>query len=153
MGVDFTPYAIIGVKLTAEEMYKKEHKSVYTNERCKCTPKTQSKDTYCSECGAQLYRKDSVYTVYFPDLSEEDLWEVAYDGWRDLDVIVDNYMTEGENYFFGYKVGGADIHYGGEEFKEIPNISALKEKLKNELKPLGLWYEERFGLYCVVSVS
>jgi hypothetical protein len=62
-------------------------------------------------------------------------------------------MTEGENYFFGYAVGGGDIHYGGEEFKEIPNISALKEKLKNELQPLGLWHEERFGLYCVVSVS
>jgi hypothetical protein len=153
MGVDFTPYAIIGVKLATEEVYKKEHKSVGTNERCKCTPKTQSRDVYCSGCGAQLYRKESVYTIYFPDLSEEDLWEIAYDGWRDLDVVVDNYMTEGENYFFGYAVGGGDIHYGGEEFKEIPNISALKEKLKNELQPLGLWHEERFGLYCVVSVS
>ncbi len=153
MGVDFTPYAIIGVKLTAEEMYKKEHKSVGTNEHCKCTPKTQSRDVYCSECGAQLYKKEYVYTIYFPNLSEEKLWDIAYDGWRGLDVVRDNYMTEGENYFFGYAVEGEDIHYGGEEFKEIPHIDALKEKLKNELQPIGLWHEERFGLYCVMNIG
>ena len=149
-------HAVIGIKISAEKLIQKKHKTVYKNNRCKCTPKNKKKVAYCARCGASLCNREDVYTILLPDLAgdegdfEGDFWEITNTGWRGLDVVLDNHMTEGGDYFFGFAVGGGNASYGGHAFKEIPHIDALKEKLKNELQPLNLWDEAKFGLYCVM---
>jgi hypothetical protein len=62
--------------------------------------------------------------------------------------------TDGEPTILGFGVSDTYSNGGNTyDFATLPNIPALKEKLKSILEPLNMWNEKEFGLYALLDCS
>ncbi len=135
MGVDYTSYAVIGVKIDPEKLYIEE-----TKRGCNCEKTPTEK--FCSDCGAKSFI-ESKEPIASYDEDENVL------GYRIL------WGTNCEKAVIAIS-WSEDDDYGQEDnsFAQIPNnLEELKNKMKNALGPVGLWDEKNFGLWSVIHCS
>jgi len=129
MSVNYYSYAVIGCQIPKEKLY--QEKTIRIEHHHPVHPV----DKYCSICGKEL-EETIVEEICIEDKIDE------------LEVV---YSTDQEEIFIGFSIGAKD----GFEFKfmDISNTLTMKEDVKKELEPLGLWDEEKFGLYVIQCCS
>ena len=161
MGADFYARSIIGVKLPETDDIPPA--KIYVRKRAfdhdfeddgemEFHPKTGQK--------LWLEEKEEVEASY-PSLIidvEEDYLDSKPKPGQNIISIPDGlstaFGTDEISWFIGF-VLETDSSNGGdrEAFYHLPDIDALKNRLKNFLEPLGYWNEEDFGLYSVLYCS
>ena len=136
MGVDFSAYAIIGIKIDKERLYQKPETVKAFDHKYSLSDKIE----YCPNTEQKLWKE---FQDPIPEWDEDDKlgpYRIYTTPYSD-DCIVGLVVCDdtGSN-------GGNDI-----DFVRIPNnLTKLKETMKNYLEPLGLWHEPNFGLYSVL---
>lgn len=150
MGVDYTAYTIIGVKLSVTDLIKVEHvekKAMFPKDCCKDYFETDYK--CCPRCGGHLWRSEKEFRSRIDDWTEEDWENREFFGFQ---IVADGgwYSNGKGNLFIGVKGGG----YGEVSSKmNVPNIDKIKNNLWKILFPLDLWDEETFGIWTYLDVS
>ncbi len=143
MGADYSAYAVIGVRLNPDDFITESEKTV-----AGCGHKHDSK--FCPDCGAPKSRK----TTKTVDLLEEEVW-CDDDKWNGLDLV---FGTDHKEVYLGVVCQGSYSNAGPiDSFMGLKadgsEVSAIREKLKNVLEPLDLWYHGDFGLWSVLYCS
>ncbi len=127
--------AVIGVSVDLDLL---EEKFTVTIPSCEHAERLGNK--FCPVCGTRV----------------ED--ETDFDAYDVLDEIVeslpDGFLATDENdqteVVIGYGVTADDA--GTVAFLPLPDVMATANALKEVLEPIGLWDDERFGLYAVRQV-
>lgn len=150
MGFDCTAITAIGVRVPNHKIIEKKEKLINL---CVCKPKTYSENNemYCSGCGRYLKHKGVIHKPLFNWPEDNGSfngttkitrkicgWEVLY--------------SSNERYFFICIFNSGHVDY--EKMTEIPHISEkVIEEFKNDMKSVGLWDEEQFGLWTMTFWS
>ena len=150
MGVDYTAFTVIGVKIPIKKLTKVgyvDKPAMFPKECCDEFMETDYK--CCPRCGNTLWRSVKEFESTIEGWSEEDWDKGKFFGFP---LITDAgwYGKEECNLFIGFKGGGH-----GEVFsrKDVPNIENIKNALWKTLFPLDLWNEEDFGVWTVLDVG
>lgn len=161
MGADYTAYAILGVRLPDEDSLPKLKQSV-RKRAFEHKFEDDGETEFHPKDGRKLWLDETVEidtdvpVVKFDIegyMGEDDIYEgqkliQAPDG---LEFAT---STDGENLCLGV-VAPTGNSNGGEEsgFEPLPDINKVKMQIKELLEPIGLWVEEDFGLYALLSCS
>lgn len=161
MGADYYANAIIGIKLPEKDdippakIYVRKRAfshSFEDNGNMEFHPKTGKK--------LWLEEKEEVeadYPSLIIDVGDDYLGSKPEPGQKIISIpdgLSTAYGTDQRSWFIGFVVETGSSNGGDEEvFDHLPDIDALKNRLKNFLEPLGYWNEEEFGLYSVLYCS
>jgi len=143
MGVDYTAYAVLGVKFSYEE-FMKPFKRI---EETRCCKHSEQKAKFCPECGKPMWKERDMS----PDLYEIEEEFEKYG----LEIVTD---TDSYNVYVGMSTKKEAESYRdkGEAFKVVDDTDVLLRHLEARLFKKGLWSEEiasRFGLWAVMYCS
>lgn len=155
MGVERDAMMVIGVDVSGK-VAKKHRKTVpncvhqqpavtknFTGALAGVT--VQSEPKFCAECGQPVGFKtvDSVVDL-IPGLDPHE------DTWEGFEVIRQSYYddTVSGKIFIGYSYQTND-----QPKKASVNPEVVKAELKAALDPVGLWDEEKFGIYVMMMWS
>jgi hypothetical protein len=142
MGADYKSYAVIGIKIENKLIPRKKHKmKAFTHD----FPENWVADP---TTGRKLWQ-------------EYDEPEFSFDAYERASIkpklptgVAVFYETNngGEEpaFVLGYGITGVDFYTG---CKVLPDVDKLKADLKELLTPLGLWDEQKFGLYSICHCS
>lgn len=148
MGRDYQVKIIFGLKLHKNKVI--DTLDIFTN-NCKCNPKTNpdlwSNAVYCPYCGQSIRRKGKKSIPKFEGFDDvfdnEGLniegWPVAFD-------------TDAHNFYVGFYVQNGPYGHSGDEKFEFPDMSKM-EQFKIDMKRIGFWNEEMFGVWLVLYLS
>lgn len=161
MGVDYYANAIIGIKLPDTDdippakiyVRKKAFDHDFEDDgEMEFHPRTGQK--------LWLEEKEEVeadYPSLIIDIEDEYLGSNPKPGQKIISLpygLSTAYDTDQRSRFIGFVVETGSSNGSDEEvFNHLPDIDALKNRLKNFLEPLGYWNEEDFGLYSVLYCS
>lgn len=161
MSSSHTVYGIIGLKVKLSKL------QVEVEERiCDCNVSLDTEPKYCPSCGKKFKQKrweyieginensDLKFNSYVSLLGKYPVVDSFSDPVEDSDAfIVIEEISVYKNYSYD---GYYDDDFSGDpptEFSKL-NPDALirsKQKMKDSLTPLGLWDEEKFGLWSVLQ--
>ena len=137
MGVSWVAKAIIGVPLFEEKLYKKSIKvKAFDHDR----PESMS---FCPDTGKQLWKE----------------LEQTIPEFNDIENTVCGYPILGDEEMGKYIAlpglhvnDGPSNHRGsGHELVKLSDdLKSLREKMRDDLGPLGLWVEKKFGMHCII---
>jgi hypothetical protein len=153
MGVDYTAFTIIGVRMPLTDLMDVKHvaKPAMFLKKC-CKKYTETDFKCCPDCGNLLWRSERAFVPKIDGWTEEDWDNRDFFGHK---IVTDSgwYGLEKCNLFIGVRFGG----YGNvATVVEIPDdvyVDKLKQELWRILYPLGLWKEESFGLWTYLDVG
>lgn len=149
MGRDYQSKVIFGLKLHKSKVI--DTLDIFVN-NCTCNPKINP-DLYpttfkrCPYCGNSIHRKTTREVPKFEGFDEifgnESLniegWSVAFD-------------TDAHNFYVGFYVQNGPYGHSGDEKFEFPDMSKI-EQFKVDMKRIGFWDEENFGVWLVLYLS
>jgi len=161
MSTSYRAMALVGVKLPLESDLPRLQKSV----RKKAFPHNFPDDEnhkFDPKTGNPLWLNEF-------ELTDSDEPSVVYqvDDYCDVDLVAGQKVLKGDEdlglieseddfsdsvFYYGVilKTGSSDnCEYAA--FMALPNIDALKEKIRKILEPLNLWDESKFGLYSILT--
>lgn len=149
MGVSYSATTVVGVALKMRQLFPEKSE---TRDGCK-HPRGDWK--FCPECGAKPtvteVTDDESALPDFPD--RDDLngseWVGQNSGENWMLHREGSYDGQGDTVYIG--VVGHARGYSAEQFDPTPNIDSIRESLRFDLEPLGLW--EGFGLYTLCESS
>lgn len=145
MGADYYATTVIGIRVGRSEIFKKR-KTVINCCRCKqkTDPRTAPNTSFCPFCGKPLQLEVEKEFCIISDVDDERYienvrgWPVRYD-------------TDQENIFIGVYVNGP---IDGWKIGPLPDLSEdLLDKFTQDMRELGLWRQDRFGLWTILVCS
>lgn len=151
MGVTWRAYAVIGSKIDKSKVFHED------DVRC-CEHALPDKNTkFCPECGAKAWERDWVSLPEFDDgefLCGDHYCQAQLAG---LPVVYPGpacSLPDGTPISILVAVAFAQVDEEG-EMSQIKgtDLRAAKEKVKAALEPIGLWDEEAFGVWVMLSCS
>lgn len=146
MGVSYTAYTIIGIKVNANNFTTVESKR-----GCNCEIKDIEKMRFCSNCGANVSIDEE---VCIPQFNENNDNSPSGESLCDYPIIYSDCEHSGEAYVAALCVDDDDYTKNDKNKMQIPkSIEAIKEKMKKKLEPIGFWDEKKFGIWSVLYCS
>ncbi|MCK4454635.1 hypothetical protein KAU51_04835 [Candidatus Parcubacteria bacterium] len=149
MGRDYQPKVIFGLKIPRGKVI--DESKVLSND-CVCDPKMDHLinpgTKFCSQCGRCINRLIKKYTPKFEgfDDVENDEENLNIEGWP---VAFD---TDAYNFYVGFYVQNGPYGHSGDKKYDFPDMSKM-EQFKSDMKRIGLWDEEMFGVWLVLYLS
>jgi len=152
MGITVAVDTVIGVRLSKDKIYKTDKVKAFDHNY----PDTMK---FCPETGKKLWKMDS-WVARFPGLERGD------DRFASLKLVNGPYTYKpNEEKSLGYD-SDVETFYLGKSFetngyqddKRVSFISPemianIKDKVRANLEPLGLWDEKEFGIWTVLYVG
>ncbi len=141
MGASYYGYAVIGVEVDIQKLYKKEYERACD---CEIDIDADNPPKYCSKCGG-VFLEEITEPIegYDPDDNRFFEWNAVH-------------STDQERIVIGLATDGARGNYSDENVKfcQLPSLdlAKMKEDLKNALGS-RFWDEKKFGLYSVMYCS
>ncbi len=137
MSVNYTAYTITGIRLGMADLYKQ-----VDNRGCD-HPETKAK--FCKECGSPTWIQE-----------EEPLFD---EGTEVIGKFKMMFSTDRNFVYLGHTVE-VDEYGTHDAFRPIesvevqfPALIQLNDELAAVLEPLGLWDQEKFGIWTVLHCS
>ena len=143
MGANWYAATVVGVRVPKNKVMREE---IYFLNNCKCKPKvdpeTYPEAEFCSACG-RMIRRECIRDVAMFD--GFDPWDrrPSIDGWP---VYTGNDATL---FYIGIFV--AEV-VECEKKSPLPDLSKLCQFIE-DMKKIGLWDEEEFGLWTILNYS
>lgn len=138
MGVSFSCCAVLGVRVTSDQL---------TEERTipGCGHANQPQANFCPVCGKKAWKTER--TERFPQFDRHDALVRAFNGTWDEESSSPMATVVG----IGVNCDARD----GCGFRPLPaeSLNVIRTSVYNALHPLGLWDEAKFGLYAVPDIS
>ena len=140
MGVSYYGYAVIGVEVDVERLYKREYERACD---CDIEINADAPPKYCSDCG-EVFLEEVMNPIdgYDPDDNLFFGWNAVHN--TDKKRVVIGLATEGA-------MGDYDDNVSHCQLPSL-DLTKMKEDLKNALGPI-LWDEKKFRLYSVMYCS
>ena len=138
MGVSYTAYTVLGLRLENRELWRKA-----TLHGCK----HEHGGKFCPTCGKPAEVVEEVPVI---------------EGWEDMkaDGEIDGLRiatgTDGDPVYVGIVSRQSDYSKPEEafiKFDDIQGIVAASQKVREVFEPHGLWKPERFGIHTVLHCS
>lgn len=142
MGVDASATTAIGILLSKDQVVENKKQRLKGNECC------QEYDTnFCPKCGEEIFEEVETFKDFVQERRRYDCIEgykllPSDSGYVDSAFILCCFHSEAGGY--GEKTCS---------FSPPLDIQAEKEKMEALTEPLGLWDEEKFGIYTVLYWS
>lgn len=149
MGIDYQPKVIFGLKIPRDKVIDK---SKTLSNDCICNPKIDHlinpSAKFCSQCGRCINRPTIKRISKFEgfDDVENDEKTLNIEGWP---VTFD---TDACNFYIGFYVQNGPYGHSGDEKYDFPDMTKM-EQFKSDMKKIGLWNEEMFGVWIVLYLS
>lgn len=129
--MSYKAYAVLGIRLNENECCKERKEAP-------CSHNIPSGSAFCPHCGV----KNEMKTRFDPIICEESEFP------ENVEMHDD---TSGEMRFIGYGISARDgADWDGMLFKDDTVSQQARQTLKDFLEPLGLWKEDRFGVWVIL---
>jgi len=148
MGADYSSYAVVGVEI--------DQSKLFTTEKvrgCKCDMGDVNPETtkFCPLCGKEVWKEEETpIPAYNEDADSGPFY-------RCLGPYMLVFTTDYRRCFAGVILcGPADGDRGDEDalMAELPyDLKSIRDEMRRQLEPLGLWQEDKFGLWAVQHCS
>ena len=143
MGVDYAACTVVGVEIDKAALYSKKK----TRHRgCEHPLPDGSDDPFCSQCGRKAWIESTV-SEPLPFYDEDS------DTFSGLDVVYDQCYDEDKTQFFVGTATTMDMQCGIPAMMSPSVVEETKRQLQAVLEPLGLWDEDKFGIWTFVQYS
>lgn len=139
MGADYYSYLIVGCEIDEKKL--KIPKKV---RNCRCKVNNIESSEYCSKCGRPAWDED--YDL-LDGVNEDE------DKFFEFDIV---HNTDDKNCWLAIsmkEVGDSEGVFDAVKLETPDNIGELRKKMKAKLGPLGLWDEEKFGVWAIQYCS
>ncbi len=146
--MNYSAHTIIGIKIPKEKLYKEV---AATTNMCICKPQTAAKDKFCSVCGKELKYPSKKDVWFNKEISDAFHNENANneDTIRGYSILRDWCHC---NYLFISFIVGSD-HTGKHNFIPWGETDDDEEKFIEDMKELGVWDEELYGIWTVLEYA
>lgn len=148
MGFDCYAMTVIGLRITENDLMTKHI-------NCNCKDNNDPEFNYCPTCGKKNIDSD------FIDKFE---WKASYDYPLYGTITINNIaysiiqpIKEEHEKWLYINLYYESKHYESEETMKcsctLEQLVSLKESMKSDLTEIGLWDDEKFGIYTLINTS
>lgn len=136
MGYDAYSYAVVGLAISSGELYRCQKIAAFNHEY----PKTMN---FCPTTGIPLWKEE----ITFVDGTDPEI-----ETFQGFDVMKKDSQESIKNPK-SINLVGEQLRSDSDSFWTEDKILDIKNRMKEKLKPFGLWNEDKFGVYPVLYES